>query len=163
LSVAAALVPGVAANAELAPSEGDSVGLTVSDLRDRLDAAPALNGFVLVQAGFEDLAGGTLPTTAVSEIQELLQEIVAKGAVPIVALATPSDENGVEVIELNGLLQAAASESGFGVLDLFSPVAAADGSWDAAFSDDGVVPNAAGSDALAQAAIVQLPQLTVSK
>jgi hypothetical protein len=162
-SVTAALVPGVVDSVELVtPVEGTSL-LTVSDLQDRVAAATILNGYVVVQAGSGDIDNGMLPSTVAIEVQALWQALVSKGATPVVALVSPSDENSSEVIELNELLQAAAAAAGLGVLDLYSPVAAPDGSWVTTFSSDGAIPNEAGSQALAQTAIAQLPPLTATK
>jgi hypothetical protein len=164
LSVTAALVPGVVESFELAPSaSGDTSALAVSDLQDRVNAAPSLTGYVVIQAGAEDLNDGALPSVVATEVQALWQAVATKGATPVVALVSPSDENGAEVIELNGLLQTAAATAGLGVLDLYSPVAAPNGSWETTFSDDGAAPNTAGSEALAQSAIAQLPPLTATK
>lgn len=162
-SVAASLVPGIVASAELVPTAAFDSTLTVSDLREQVTAAPGLTGYVVVQAGSGDLNDGVPPSAVATEVQTLLQAVIDKGATPIVALSWPSDENGAEIIELNRLLQTAAGEGGFGVLDLYSPVAAADGSWGDTFSSDGALPNDAASQLLARAAIDQLPPLTAKK
>jgi lysophospholipase L1-like esterase len=161
--VTAALVPGVVESAEL-PSTSDGTSLlTIAELENRVADATILSGYVVVHAGSGDLADGMPPSVVATDVQALWQAIAAKGATPIVALALPSDEYGAEVIELNALLQGAAATSGFDVLDLYSPVATAAGSWNTALSSDGALPNASGSQVLAQAAIAQLPPLTAAK
>lgn len=124
---------------------------------------PSLSSFVIVHAGAGDLDAGTAPAAVATEVQGLWQAVAAKGGTPIVTLVSPSNENRAETVELNGLLQTAAAAAGFGVLDLYAPVAASNGSWSPTFSTDGVLPNAAGSQALAQAVVSQLPQLVVTK
>ncbi|KJC63677.1 SGNH/GDSL hydrolase family protein [Agreia bicolorata] len=162
-SVAASLVPGVVAGGDFAPTATVDSALTVSELEARVAAVPSLSGFVVVHAGAGDLDVGTAPAAVATEVQGLWQAVAAKGGTPIVTLVSPSNENGAETVELNGLLQTDAAAAGFGVLDLYSPVAASNGSWSPTFSADGVLPNAAGSQALAQAVVSQLPQLVVTK
>jgi len=162
-SVAASVVPGVIAGGELAPTEAMESPLTVSELQGRVASAPSLAGYVVVNVGSGDIDGGSAPSAIVTEIQGLWQDVVAKGGTPIVALVAPSNENVTETVEINGLLRTAAAEAGFGVLDLYSPVAAANGSWTPSFSSDGALPNAEGAQALAQAVVSQLPQLVAAK
>lgn len=163
LSVSAGLVPGVIESTELSVVPDAPTLLTTAEVAVRLDAVPTLSGFVVVQAGAGDINNGTDATVAISNIQALWQAVQARGGVPVVALAPPSDVYGAEVIELNGLLQTSAAANGFGVLDLYTPVAAPDGSWADAYSIDGVSADAAGAQLLAQTAITQLPQLVTPK
>jgi hypothetical protein len=162
-SVTAALVPNVVESAELPAPAVDAGLLTTDELQDRIDAASVLSGYTVVLTGTGDLEEGSDPAVVAGEVQVLWQAVVAKGATPIVALVQPSDEYGAEVIELNGLLQTAATAAGYGVLDLYSPVAAPDGSYASAYSADGVSPNEAGSQVLAETVIAQLPTLTARK
>jgi len=162
-SVTAGLVPGAVENAELAAPAAGAGLLTTEELQNRVDASTALTGFVVVQSGTGDLEAGADPVVISSRVQGLWQSVIAKGATPIVALVPPSDQYGAEVIELNGLLQTAATAAGHGILDVYSPIAAADGSYGPSFSSDGIAPNAAASQLLAQTAIAQLPQLTAAK
>jgi hypothetical protein len=163
LSVTAGLVPGVVEGADLLASADEDSAPTPSDLGARIAAAPTLAGYVLVQFGAEALDEGAIPSDVASDVETLWQAVVAKGAIPVAILVSPSNENGPEVIELNGLLQNAAVTAGYPVLDLYSSVAASDGSWASTFSDDGLRPNVVGSETLAQVAIAQLPQMTAKK
>ena len=159
----AGLVPGAVENAQLAaPAAGVGL-LTTAELQNRVDASAALTGFVVVQSGTGDLEDGADPEVVASRVQVLWQSVIAKGATPIVALLPPSEQYGAEVVELNGLLQTAATAAGHCILDVYTPVAAADGSYGPSFSSDGISPNAAASQLLAKAAIAQLPQLTATK
>lgn len=163
LSVAAGLVLNLVDVNEI-PSPEAGVGLlTTDELQDRLDAVPVLSGYTVVQSGTGDIEDGADPVSVSAGVQLLWQSVAGKGATPIVALVPPSDEYGDEVIELNGLLRAAATAAGYGVLDLYTPLAAPDGSYAPNYSTDGVSPNAAASQLLADTAKAQLPPLSPLK
>jgi len=161
-SVSAGLVPGIVDSAEI-PSTAATTPASTAEVLARLETVPALSGFVVVQAGTGDLDDGADATAATAAIQALWQAVRARGGTPIVALVPPSDVYGTEVVELNGLLQNAAATGGYGVLDLYTPVAAPDGSWADTYSDDGVSPNVAGAQVLSQTAVNALPPLISTK
>lgn len=163
LSVAAGLVPNLVDLRELPSPEAGADLLTTDQLQNRLDAVPVLSGYTVVQSGTGDIEDGADPVSVSAGVQLLWQAVAGKGATPIVALVPPSDEYGDEVIELNGLLRAAATAAGYGVLDLYSPLAAPDGSYAPNYSTDGVSPNAAASQLLADTAKAQLPPLSPFK
>jgi lysophospholipase L1-like esterase len=134
-------------------------GAVASTIASGLDeaAAAAPNGFVLVQAGTNDLLSGSVPAQAAVDIQALWAGVLARGSTPVAVLVPPSSEVGAEVIELNRLLADAARLEGIAVLDVYTPVADVDGGWQAGMSDDGKHANLAGATLQAGAVLAQLP------
>lgn len=157
-SVSAGAVAGVQAGAV-----ASQAGSTVEILAGLLDTATApAGGFVVVQAGTPELADGQDPAEVLLSVQTLWAGVRERGLVPIAALVPPSDDEPAAVAQFNELLRAAAATQTVPVLDVYTSVAAADGSWAAGFSDDGVQVSAAGSTAMAQAVVAQLPALAVA-
>jgi hypothetical protein len=139
-------------------------GAPVETLTALLDtAAVPAGGFVVIQAGARELVAGQDPEQVLLSVQGLWAAVRDRGGIPIAALVPPSDDEPSAVVEFNELLRAAAATQTVPVLDVYSPVAAADGSWAPGFSDDdGSRASAAGSTAMAQAVVAQLPALVVA-
>ena len=163
--LAASQIAGVAVAGAVvsAPADGTS-NTTVAELQSKIDAiTAALSGYVIVQAGSADVAEGTASRTVAASVQNLWKAVSIRGATPVVALLPPSDENAESVTAVNELLTAAASAEGYPVLDLHTAVAAANGTWAAGYSDDGVAANDQGSQVLSQAVSTQLSELVRKK
>ena len=152
--------------------EGASTGATASQpgavadtIASGLDeaAAAAPNGYVLVQAGTNDLLAGSSPARAAADIQSLWQGVRDRGSTPIAVLVPPSSEVGAEVIELNRLLAGAARSEGIAILDVYTPVAEADGGWQAGTSDDGKHANLKGASLQANDVLAQLPGILAGR
>ena len=152
--------------------EGASTGATASQpgavadtIASGLDeaAAAAPNGYVLVQAGTNDLLAGSSPARASADIQSLWQGVRDRGSTPIAVLVPPSSEVGAEVIELNRLLAGAARAEGIAILDVYTPVAEADGGWQAGTSDDGKHANLEGASLQANDVLAQLPGILAGR
>ena len=126
-------------------------------------AAGAQGGYVLVQAGTNDLLAGSSPTRAASDIQALWSGVRDRGSTPIAVLVPPSSQVGAEVIELNRLLAAAAQQSGIAVLDVYTPVADTGGRWQAGTSDDGKHANLTGATRQANEVLAQLPGILAGR
>ncbi|MBJ2119966.1 SGNH/GDSL hydrolase family protein [Arthrobacter sp. MSA 4-2] len=154
-TVVAGTVPGL----RLGPYESHPGAQTVG-LVDRLDAAVRQADLVVVQAGTNDIRKGRSPEQAAEGVRVLWDGITARGAAPIAALVPPSETQPALAVELNRLLRTAAEARGMPLLDVYTPVAAADGSWRAGLSNDGIHSNRKGSDLLAEAARGQLAGLT---
>jgi hypothetical protein len=134
-------------------------GAQTGGLLDRLDAAANGADLVIVQAGTNDLLRGRSPAEAAEGVRALWEGIAARGASPIGALIPPSDTRGALAVELNRLLAEAAAARGIPVIDVYSAVAAEDGSWAAGLTNDGIHSNRRGSDLMAEAARGQLAGL----
>ncbi|WWV91834.1 hypothetical protein GMYAFLOJ_CDS0004 [Microbacterium phage phiMiGM15] len=134
-------------------------GASAQVLVERLDAAAARGGFVIVQAGTNDLLGGITPADTTSRIVSLWDGIAQRGATPVAALVPPSNTRADETVELNALIREAAAARGIGVLDVYTDVALPDGEWQDGASGDGIhaLPDAA--TRMAAAAAAQLPAL----
>ncbi len=154
-TVVADTVPGL----RLGPFESHPGAQTVG-LVDRLDAAARRADLVVVQAGTNDIRKGRSPEQAAEGVRVLWDGISARGAAPVAALVPPSDTHPGLAVELNRLLKTAAQARGMPLLDVYTPVAAADGSWRAGLSNDGIHSNRKGSDRMAAAARAQLAGLT---
>jgi lysophospholipase L1-like esterase len=139
-------------------SQPGAVAATIASGLDEA-AAAAQGGYVLVQAGTNDLLAGSSPTQAAADIQALWAGVRDRGSTPIAVLVPPSSEVGAEVIELNRLLVDGAAVENVAVLDVYTPVAEADGSWQAGTSDDGKHANLTGASLQANEVLVQLPAL----
>lgn len=126
-------------------------------------AAAAQNGYVLVQAGTNDLLAGSSPARAASDIQSLWAGVRDRGSTPIAVLVPPSSEVGAEVIELNLLLAGAARADGIAILDVYTPVAEAGGGWQAGTSDDGKHANIEGATRQANEVLAQLPGILAGR
>jgi lysophospholipase L1-like esterase len=157
-SVSAGAVPGVQSG-----PVASQAGATIETLAGLLDSAtvPA-GGFVVVQAGTPELADGQDPAEVLLSVQSLWAGVRERGGIPIAALVPPSDDEPAAVAQFNELMRAAAATQTVPVLDVYTAVAAADGSWAPGFSDDGVQVSAAGSTVMAQAVVAQLPALAVT-
>ena len=137
-------------------SQPGAVAATIASGLDEATAA-AQNGYVLVQAGTNDLLAGSSPARAASDIQSLWEGVRDRGSTPIAVLVPPSSEVGAEVIELNLLLAGAARADGIAILDVYTPVADAGGRWQAGTSDDGKHANLEGATRQANEVLAQLP------
>lgn len=152
----------VVANAVEGASEGafaSQPGAVADTIASGLDeaSAAAQNGYVLVQAGTNDLLAGSSPARAASDVQSLWEGVRDRGSTPIAVLVPPSSEVGAEVIELNLLLAGAARADGIAILDVYTPVADAGGRWQAGTSDDGKHANLEGATRQANEVLAQLP------
>jgi lysophospholipase L1-like esterase len=134
-------------------------GAQTAGLVGYLDAAVKGADLVVVQAGTNDLLRGKSPEEAAQGVYTLWDGIRARGASPVAALVPPSDTRPSLAAELNGLLAEAAAINGIPVIDVYSPVAAEDGSWATGLTRDGIHSNKRGSDLMAKAAHGQLPKL----
>lgn len=153
----------LAGSAVPVPVDGAS-NSTVAELQSEIDSTTiALSGYVIVQAGSADVDDGAASGTVAVTVQGLWKAVSIRGATPIVALLPPSDVNAEGVIAVNELLAAAALSEGYPVLDLHTAVAAANGTWSAGYSDDGIEANEEGSRVMVQAAITQLQELVGRK
>jgi lysophospholipase L1-like esterase len=139
-------------------SQPGAVAATIASGLDEATAA-APGGYVLVQAGTNDLLAGSSPAQAAADIQGLWAGVRDRGSTPIAVLVPPSSEVGAEVIELNRLLADAARIEGVAILDVYTPVADAAGGWQAGTSDDGKHANLAGASLQANEVLAQLPGL----
>jgi lysophospholipase L1-like esterase len=126
-------------------------------------AGQAQNGYVLVQAGTNDLLAGSSPERAATDIQTLWTGVRERGSTPIAVLVPPSSQVGAKVIALNELLAGAARRDGIAILDVYTPVADADGSWQAGTSDDGKHANEVGGTRQAEAVLAQLPGILAGR
>ncbi|WP_294567984.1 SGNH/GDSL hydrolase family protein [uncultured Arthrobacter sp.] len=135
-------------------------GAQTTGLVDRLDAAVRQADLVVVQAGTNDIRKGRSPEQAAEGVRVLWDGIAARGAAPVAALVPPSETQPALAVELNRLIRTAAEARGIPLLDVYTAVAAADGSWRAGLSNDGIHSNRKGSDLLAEAARGQLAGLT---
>lgn len=134
-------------------------GAETSSLIPRLDAAAEGADFVVVQAGTNDLLSAKTPGEAAAGVFELWDGVVERDAEPIATLVPPSDSRPAEAVELNELIRAEAEARGIPVVDVYTPVAAEDGSWVDGFTDDGVHANAAGSERMTEAAQAALASI----
>ncbi|MHA7264555.1 SGNH/GDSL hydrolase family protein [Arthrobacter sp. TMN-37] len=153
-TVVAGTVPGL----RLGAFESHPGAQTVA-LVDRLDAATREADLVVVQAGTNDILRGRSPQQAAGGVRALWDGIAARGAFPVAALVPPSQTRPALAIELNRLITAAAEERGLPLVDVYTPVAADDGSWAPGLSNDGIHSNRKGSDLMAEAARGQLAAL----
>lgn len=122
---------------------------------------------VHIMAGTNDIGGATGPITEdefVANIRAMLDMAKANGIAVVLAaippmsrlLPRPEFDTRPVVPRLNLRLKALAEEYGTAWVDYFAPLAAADGSFDPRFANDGVHPTRAGYDVmepLARAAI----------
>jgi len=143
-------------------SQPGAVAATIASGLDEA-AGAAQNGYVLVQAGTNDLLAGSSPARAAADIQSLWQGVRDRGSTPIAVLVPPSSEVGAEVIELNRLLAGAARVEGIAILDVYTPVAEADGGWQAGTSDDGKHANLTGASLQANEVLAQLPGILAGR
>ncbi|WP_052521602.1 SGNH/GDSL hydrolase family protein [Agreia bicolorata] len=126
-------------------------------------AAGAQGGYVLVQAGTNDLLDGSSPARAASDIQALWAGVRERGSTPIAVLVPPSNQVGSKVIELNRLLAGAARQAGIAILDVYTPVADAGGRWQPGTSDDGKHANLEGATRQANEVLAQLPGILAGR
>ncbi|WP_165968663.1 SGNH/GDSL hydrolase family protein [Arthrobacter crusticola] len=154
-TVVAGTVPGLRLGAYESHPGAQTVALV-----DRLDAAAHQADLVVVQAGTNDIRKGRSPEQAAEGVRVLWDGITARGAAPVAALVPPSETQPALAVELNRLLRTAAEARGMPLLDVYTPVAATDGSWRAGLSNDGIHSNRKGSDLMAEAARGQLAGLT---
>ncbi|TFD45396.1 SGNH/GDSL hydrolase family protein [Cryobacterium frigoriphilum] len=158
LAVWDATTPGIARGAFASQPGASALALT-----ERIDEATAHGGFVIVQAGTNNLLGDQAPSATVTELEDLWAAIRARGAQPIAALVPPSTPRPEAVIELNELIRQSAAFRAIPVLDLYSVVTAGDGSWAPTLTADGTHANQAGALLMGQAASEQLPGLVLNQ
>ncbi|WP_202565983.1 SGNH/GDSL hydrolase family protein [Agreia sp. COWG] len=162
-SIGASKLGGVQPSAQLGVAQVSESPVTVTELQQKIDATTSLTGYVIVQAGSTDIANGVSSAAIAAQVENLWKAVTIRGATPIVALVPPSDDEPETVVAVNDALKTAAATAGYGVLDLNASVASTNGTWATGFSDDGVVANAQGSRALADAVVSQLPALVQKK
>lgn len=143
-------------------SQPGAVAATIASGLDEASAA-AQNGYVLVQAGTNDLRAGSSPAEAATDIQALWAGVRERGSTPIAVLVPPSSQVGSQVIELNRLLAGEARLEGIAILDVYTPVAEADGGWQAGLSDDGTHANLVGASSQANEVMAQLPGILAGR
>ncbi|SMQ58195.1 SGNH/GDSL hydrolase family protein [Agreia sp. VKM Ac-1783] len=153
-TVEANAIPGVSMGA-FASQPGAVADTIASGLDDA--AAGAQGGYVLVQAGTNDLLAGSSPARAASDIQALWAGVRERGSTPIAVLVPPSNQVGGKVVELNRLLTGAAQQTGIAILDVYTPVAGDGGRWQVGTSDDGKHANLDGATRQANEVLAQLP------
>ena len=153
-TVEANAIPGVSMGA-FASQPGAEADTIASGLDDA--AAGAQGGYVLVQAGTNDLLAGSSPARAASDIQALWAGVRERGSTPIAVLVPPSNQVGGKVVELNRLLTGAAQQAGIAILDVYTPVAGNGGRWQAGTSDDGKHANLDGATRQANEVLAELP------
>lgn len=115
--------------------------------------------WVIVQGGTNDLLAAHSPQQALAGVKVLVEAADERAGSVMVALVPPSDTTGPQVIELNRLLTQWAKGQDVPVLDVYSSVAATDGSYRLGLSDDGVHANDRGARMQAQAALPQLRRI----
>lgn len=131
-------------------------GADTQALVPHLDDATERGGYVIVQAGTNNLLSAQSPEDALAGIVALWDGIAAREATPVAALVPPSATRASGVLELNRLITSEAAARGLPLVDVYSPVAAADGDWADGMSGDGVHANKAGSDRMASVARTQM-------
>ncbi|MBF4633033.1 hypothetical protein ITJ38_01300 [Agreia pratensis] len=161
VTVGANAIPNVVDGAAVPASNDPTTG--VRDLTARLEALPALQGHIVLQAGAVNLRAGAEPSAVANQLTVLWQGIQDRGGIPVAVLLPPSNDDASQITALNAAIVAAAQASDIGVLDLHSSVATPAGLWASGLSDDGDIANAAGSSALAAAAEAQLPALLATR
>ncbi|SMG16233.1 GDSL-type esterase/lipase family protein [Agreia pratensis] len=159
-TVEANAIPGVSMGAFA--SQPGAVADTIASGLDEA-AAGAQGGYVLVQAGTNDLLAGSSPARAASDIEALWAGVRERGSTPIAVLVPPSSQVGSKVIELNRLLTGAARQAGIAILDVYTPVADAGGRWLAGTSDDGKHANLEGATRQANEVLAQLPGIIAGR
>jgi lysophospholipase L1-like esterase len=160
LSVEAKAVPNTVDGAEVPLTNAEATtALTVAELDSLLQTSPSLQGYIVVQAGAADIADGSQPAAVAGAVGALWQAVRDRGGIPIATLLPPDDDDAAATDALNTAIASAAQTAGIGVLDLHTAVSTSTGLWSTGLSDDGDVPNAEGSAALAAAAVAQLPAL----
>jgi lysophospholipase L1-like esterase len=114
----------------------------------RIDGVLAANAarFCLILESTNDIFNGVSPQTTVANMGFMVDKALAAGCTPIMSTLTPHTQIDVAA-GYNSAIFATAAQKGVAVADLFSAVA---GNW-GALSDDGIHPNDAGYQALAQA------------
>jgi lysophospholipase L1-like esterase len=153
-TVEAGAVPGVQLGVFASEPEASATVLA-----EKLDAATALKGVVIIQAGTYDVLSAVGAEQAAANVEALIAGAIERGAKPVLALIPPSAERGPEVVGANALLSDFARANSVGVLDLTTAVATPSGQWKSGLSDDGVYANAAGAQIMADAAALQIPAL----
>lgn len=143
-------------------SQPGAVAATIASGLDEA-AAASQGGYVLVQAGTNDLLAGSSPARAAADIQALWAGVRDRGSTPIAVLVPPSSEVGADVIELNRLLAGESRAEDIAILDVYTPVAEADGGWQAGDSDDGKHANLTGATLQANEVLAQLPGILAGR
>jgi len=114
----------------------------------RIDGVLAASSpnFCLILESTNDIFAGVSPQTTVANMGIMVDKALAAGCTPIMSTLTPHTQIDVAA-GYNAAIFATAAQKGVAVADLFSAVS---GNW-GALSDDGIHPNDAGYQALAQA------------
>lgn len=137
-------------------------GVDTEHLKAQAADSASEGGWVIVQAGTNDLLSGRTPQQALDGLTTLWDDVDKANAKPIAALVPPSDERPADVVKLNELIQQEATARGIPLLDVYSVVAADDGSWAGGHSTDGRHADPEASDKMADAAQTQLPTLVAA-
>jgi len=154
-SVEAGLLPGVSAGSGIGQAGDDIEALSV-----RLGEASLVPGqTVAVQVGSQDIIEGKSAVDIDASMRMLWQAIRDRGAQPVAVLIGPSNNFPGAVLTINNQIRGSAQEQGITLLDVTSGITTADGSWAPGFSDDGQTPNAAGIEAMTDAASALLPTI----
>ncbi|MHB1323986.1 MAG: SGNH/GDSL hydrolase family protein [Coriobacteriia bacterium] len=132
-------------------------GNTTAMMLARFDTDVAIhaNGWVIVQAGVNDAAGGATAAAIESNITMLSSKIVGSGAAPVLTTITPYESGSAgqkAVIDaVNAWLVTFCAAANIPLVDFYGAVDDGTQGWAAGLSDDGTHPTTAGHAALANA------------
>lgn len=122
----------------------------------RVEPVKYAGGYVVLQAGTNDLRQGDDAAQTVAGVKTVVALIRENQGKPVLALVPPSDEQPAVAKAVNELLVQWADAEKIPVVDVYTPVADPDGSWKDGLSDDMIHANKAGAAKMAAAAQVRL-------
>lgn len=136
-------------------------GFDTAALKADVEDSASEGGWVIVQAGTNDLLSARSPEQTLDGLEDLWDGVTAAGGMPIASLLPPSDERPAQTKALNVLIAQEAEARQLPVLDVYTSVASDDGTWADGHSSDGRHADSTASKTMAAAVREQLPRIIV--
>jgi len=143
--------------------DGGTLGTTLTHLLPNVLAQSETPGACIVMAGANDVDQGVPLSTSIANLESITAQLLAKGIVPVLVVVPPDQytaDRGAATQAWNAWVQEYAAAERLPLLDAYTPVANADGTWKPGYTSDLINPNMWGSVAIARQALADgLPDL----
>ncbi|MFI7587850.1 GDSL-type esterase/lipase family protein [Spongisporangium articulatum] len=136
-------------------------GDTTSGMYTRLgvDVLERKPSAMVLMGGTNDLRDDTPADVIVGQLDEIVRGAEDHGIRVVLCTVPPRDEYREQALALNDAIRSYAAGHDLKLLDLYSVVGTSEGLYGPGLSDDGIHPNAVGSERMAKLADVELPSL----
>jgi lysophospholipase L1-like esterase len=141
-------------------------GNRTDQMRDRVAGDVLVHDpdLVFVLGGVNDLANGVPVADILANLRDVVRQIRESGARVVIGTTTPWNQNPrpSRLVELNAGIRALAAELGLTLVDFHAATVGADGRWLPDTTRDGLHPNQAGAELMAQAALAALQRSQIT-